>query len=155
VYVATLGKSLGCAGAFVAGSETLIEYLIQRARTWVFSTAPPPALAAAALAALRIVQAEPERRAALQDNIRRFRAGAGALGLAPGASQTAIQPLILGDEARALAVSQRLYERGYWVAAIRPPTVPKGTARLRITLSAAHAPEQIDGLLAALAEALA
>jgi 8-amino-7-oxononanoate synthase len=154
VYVATLGKSLGCAGAFVAGSETLIEYLIQRARTWVFSTAPPPPLAAAAREALRIVQAEPERCVALHENIRRFRAGAQALGLAPGASQTAIQPLILGDEARALAVSQRLYERGYWVAAIRPPTVPKGTARLRITLSASHAAEQIDGLLDALAEAL-
>lgn len=154
VYVATLGKSLGCAGAFVAGSETLIEYLIQRARTWVFSTAPPPALAAAAREALRIVQAEPGRGVALHENIRRLRAGAQARGLELGASGTAIQPLILGDEARALQVSQRLYEAGYWVAAIRPPTVPKGTARLRITLSAAHAPAHIDGLLEALAEAL-
>ncbi len=156
IYVATLGKALGCAGAFVAGGETLIEYLIQRARSWVFSTAPPPAIAAAARAALRILQAEPERRARLFDNIERFRRGAAQLGipLAPAPGLTPIQPLILGEETRALALSQRLFERGYWVAAIRPPTVPKGTARLRITLSAAHTAPQIDGLLNALAERL-
>jgi 8-amino-7-oxononanoate synthase len=154
VHVATLGKSLGAAGAFVAGSETLIEYLIQRARSWVFSTAPPPAIAAAAREGLRILRAEPERRAALHANIRRFRAGAAALRLDLSPSETPIQPLVLGEEARALALSRFLYERGYWVAAIRPPTVPHGTSRLRITLSAAHRPEQIDGLLAALAEGL-
>jgi 8-amino-7-oxononanoate synthase len=163
IQVATLGKSLGAAGAFVAGSETLIEYLIQRARSWVFSTAPPPAIAAAARAALRIVQAEPERRQRLMDNIRHFRRGAAELGLplyAPSPSSSAcqaltpIQPLVLGAAERALALSRQLYERGYWVAAIRPPTVPPGTSRLRITLSAAHTTAHIDGLLAALAEGL-
>jgi 8-amino-7-oxononanoate synthase len=151
-YVATLGKSLGAAGAFVAGSEALIEFLIQRARTWVFSTAPPPAIAAAAREGLRIVQSEPERRERLNANIERFRAGAAQLGLPPSGSRTAIQPLVLGAAARALGLSRYLYERGYWVAAIRPPTVPKGTSRLRITLSAAHEPAQIDGLLDAIGQ---
>ena len=154
VHVATLGKSLGAAGAFVAGSETLIEYLIQRARSWVFSTAPPPAIAAAARAALRIIQAEPQRRAALHTNIRRFRSGAAQLGLALSASETPIQPLVLGAAERALSLSRHLYDSGYWVAAIRPPTVPAGTSRLRITLSAAHTEAQIDGLLEALAEGM-
>ncbi|HWY24597.1 MAG TPA: aminotransferase class I/II-fold pyridoxal phosphate-dependent enzyme, partial [Nevskia sp.] len=154
IHVATLGKSLGAAGAFVAGSETLIEYLIQRARSWVFSTAPPPAIAAAAREGLRILRAEPERRAALHANIRRFREGAAALRLDLSPSATPIQPLVLGAEARALALSRHLYERGWWVAAIRPPTVPRGTARLRITLSAAHTAAQIDGLLADLAEGM-
>jgi len=153
-YVATLGKALGVAGAFVAGSEALIEYLIQRARSWVFSTAPPPALAAAAREALRLVQAEPERRARLAEHVRRFRAGAAQLGVALGDSATPIQPLVLGDERRVLALSAALLQRGFWVAAIRPPTVPRGTARLRITLSAAHAPAQVDALIEALAAAL-
>lgn len=153
IYVATLGKSLGAAGAFVAGSENLIEYLIQRARSWVFSTAPPPAIAAAARAALKIVQTEPQRRAQLFANIKHLRDGAAQLGIALGNSGTAIQPLIVGDEGRALALSRALYERGLWVAAIRPPTVPRGTSRLRITLSAAHTPAQIDLLLDALAQA--
>jgi len=154
VYMATLGKALGVAGAFVAGSEALVEYLVQRARSWVFSTAPPPALAAAAREALRLVQAEPERRRDLFDRIARLRAGAAQLGIALGASATPIQPLVLGDERRVLAVSAALLQRGFWVAAIRPPTVPRGTARLRITLSAAHAPAQVDALLDALAGAL-
>lgn len=147
IQIATLGKSLGAAGAFVAGSENLIEYLIQRARSWVFSTAPPPSIAAAARAALKIVQTEPQRRDALHANIKRLRDGAVQLGIALGDSNTAIQPLIVGDEGRALALSRALYERGIWVAAIRPPTVPRGTSRLRITLSAAHTSAQIDLLL--------
>jgi 8-amino-7-oxononanoate synthase len=160
IYVATLGKSLGAAGAFVAGSDALIEYLIQRARSWVFSTAPPPAIAAAARESLRIVQREPEHRQRLFANIARFVQGARRLGIfettvSGPRSSTPIQPLVLGDAARALAVSRALYERGFWVAAIRPPTVPQGTSRLRITLSAAHTPEQIDGLLEALRDALA
>lgn len=152
VYIATLGKSLGAAGAFVAGSESLIEYLIQRARTWVFSTAPPPAIAAAARRALGIVRAEPEHRQRLNRNIARFRRGAGELGIALSPSMTPIQPLVVGEAATAVAWSRRLFERGYWVAAIRPPTVPPGTSRLRITLSAAHTDDQIDGLLEALAD---
>lgn len=156
VHVATLGKSLGASGAFVAGSEALIEYLIQRARTWVFSTAPPPAIAAAARESLRILRAEPQRRHRLLDNIRRFREGAQRLGLAPAVSDqpTPIQPLLLHDARRALALSRALFQRGYWVAAIRPPTVPAGTSRLRITLSATHTETQIDGLLSALEESL-
>ncbi|GAC1623867.1 MAG: 8-amino-7-oxononanoate synthase [Nevskia sp.] len=149
VYVATLGKSLGAAGAFVAGSEALIEYLIQRARTWVFSTAPPPAMAAAARCSLGIIAREPEHRLRLLANIARFRSGAAQLGIPLSPSLTAIQPLILGAAAQAMQLSRQLFERGYWVAAIRPPTVPAGTSRLRITLSAAHTPAQIDGLLEA------
>lgn len=152
IYVATLGKALGVAGAFVAGSETLIEYLIQRARTWVFSTAPPPALAAAARASLKIVRNDPEPRQRLFDNVGRFREGAIAMGLPISESVTPIQPLILGDPQRAVALSRFLFERGYMVTAIRPPTVPLGTSRLRITLSAAHTNEQIDGLITALGE---
>ncbi len=154
VHVATLGKSLGCAGGFVAGSEALVEYLIQRARPWVFSTAPPPAIAAAARVALRIVRDEPEHRARLHANIAHFVEGARERGLpmARRAVLTPIQPLIVGDDARALALSRALMRRGFWVAGIRPPTVPRGTARLRITLSAAHEREQIEALLDALAD---
>ena len=154
IYVATLGKALGVAGAFVAGSEALVEFLIQRARSWVFSTAPPPALAAAARCALEILQAEPERRACLAARVRRLREGAAARGIRLVDSDTPIQPLILGDETSALALSAGLMRRGYWVAAIRPPTVPPGTSRLRITLSAAHTEAQVDGLLDALAQGL-
>ncbi len=154
IYVATLGKALGVAGAFVAGSETLVDYLVQRARSWVFSTAPPPALAAAARCGLSIVQAEGQRRERLASLIAEFRAGAAQRGIALGASTTAIQPLVLGGERRALALSTALLARGYWVAAIRPPTVPVGTARLRITLSAAHTSAQVEGLCDALAAGL-
>lgn len=156
IHVATLGKSLGAAGAFVAGDEDLIEYLIQRARSWVFSTAPPPAIAAAARASLRIV-AGPEgddRRRTLLANVARFRTGCAAAGIALDPSETPIQPLRLGDEGRALRLSRLLLERGHWVAAIRPPTVPRGTARLRITFSAAHTVAQVDALVEALAEGL-
>lgn len=154
IYVATLGKALGVSGAFVAGSESLIEYLIQRARTWVFSTAPPPALAAAARVALNIVRTEPERRRLLFDRVRRFREGAAAMGLPLSASVTPIQPLILGAPQRAVALSRFLLDRGYMVVAIRPPTVPPGTCRLRITLTAAHTNAQIDGLIMALSDGL-
>ena len=157
IYVATMGKSLGAAGAFVAGSESLIEYLIQRARSFVFSTAPPPAIAAAALEALRIVRAEPERRARLRANIARFVRGAAQLGIRVGppdavdvSAEVAIQPIVIGDAARTMAVSRALLERGLWVAGIRPPTVPVGTSRLRITLCATHEASHIDALLDAL-----
>jgi 8-amino-7-oxononanoate synthase len=154
IYVATLGKALGVAGAFVAGSEELVEFLIQRARSWVFSTAPPPALAAAARCALGILRAEPQRRERLHALVRRLRDGAAERGIALAPSKTPIQPLILGDEARALALSAELLRRGFWVTAIRPPTVPPGTARLRITVSAAHTEAHVDGLLDALAAGL-
>lgn len=156
IQVATLGKALGCGGAFVAGDEALIEYLIQRARSWVFSTAPPPALAAAARAALAIVASDEgaHRRARLLANVERFRTGCRQCGIAMTDSATPIQPLILGSETATLALSRRLFEAGFWVAAIRPPTVPPGTSRLRITLSAAHTEAQIDRLVEVLAQGI-
>jgi len=160
VYVGTLGKALGCSGAFVAGSDDLIEFLIQRARTWVFSTAPAPAMAAAARESLRICAEDESLRERLRANIERFRVGASERRIALGsaglpASNSAIQPVVLGPDGLTMAVSRALMAQGYWVAGIRPPTVPEGTARLRITLSAAHGFKQIDGLLDALAAALA
>jgi len=154
VLMGTLGKALGGFGAFVAGSDTLIETLIQFARSYIYTTALPPAVAAATRVSLHLVQSESWRREHLNHLIVRFRKGAEQLGLELMDSATAIQPLIVGDDARALTLSERLQARGYWVAAIRPPTVPKGSARLRVTLSAAHSREQVDGLLAALADAL-
>ncbi len=155
VLVGTLGKALGCFGAFVAGDAVLIETLIQRARTYIYTTALPPAIAAAARAALRLVQREPWRRQQLRGLVERFRAGATALALPLAGSQTPIQPLIVGDSARAQALSEALMERGFWIGAIRPPTVPRGSARLRVTLSAAHDASQVDALLDALAEVFA
>ena len=150
ILMATLGKALGTAGAFVAGSHDLIEYLIQTARTWIFTTAQPPAVAAATLASLQIVQNEPERRAHLHALIRQFREGAMQLGLPLMDSATAIQPILIGSSAQAVALSRQLEAQGIWVAAIRPPTVPQHTARLRVTLSAAHTVADVERLLAAL-----
>lgn len=154
IVMGTLGKGAGSFGAFVAGSEVLIETLIQQARPYIYTTAMPPAVAAATRASLQVMQTESWRRAHLQDLITRFRRGAAELGLALMASPTAIQPIIFGDAATTMAVSAALQTQGYWVGAIRPPTVPQGTARLRVTLSAAHTPEQVEGLLQALAVAL-
>jgi 8-amino-7-oxononanoate synthase len=150
VLIGTFGKALGSFGAFVAGDEDVIELLIQRARSYIYTTALPPAVAAATRRALRIVREEAWRREALQARIAQFREGAAQRGLAVMPSTTPIQPLVLGGERAALAASGRLAEAGYRVTAIRPPTVPAGTARLRITLSAAHTPQQVEGLLAAL-----
>jgi 8-amino-7-oxononanoate synthase len=154
VLIGTFGKALGTFGAFVAGDDDVIELLIQRARTYIYTTALPPPVAAATRRALRIVREEPWRRAALQDRIAQFREGAARRGLAVMPSSTPIQPLVLGSETAALTASHRLAEAGYRVTAIRPPTVPAGTARLRITLSAAHTPQQVEGLLAALEAAV-
>ena len=152
VLMGTLGKALGVAGAFVAGSKALVDSLMQFARPYIYSTAQPPALAAAALAALKAVQEQPGRRAALRARIAQFRhsAEAAALPLAP--SDTAIQPLITGSAERALAVSAHCAAHGLLVSAIRPPTVPAGTSRLRIALSAAHQPAHVDRLVAVLAD---
>ena len=150
VYIGTLGKALGTFGAFVAGSETLIDYLVQRARTYIYTTAPPPALAAATRSALAVARRETWRRAHLAELVARFRTGAERLGLPLMASATPIQPLLVGDAARAMTLGARLLEAGYWVTPIRPPTVPAGTARLRITLCAMHTPAQVDDLLEAL-----
>lgn len=151
ILMATLGKALGTAGAFVAGSHDLIEYLIQTARTWIFTTAQPPAVAAATLASLQIVQHEPERRVHLRALIQQFRDGATQLGLPLMDSATAIQPILLGSSEKAVAFSRQLEAQGVWVAAIRPPTVPPKTARLRVTLSAAHSVADVNHLLDGLA----
>ena len=150
IYMATLGKACGVSGAFVAGSEALIETLIQRARTYIYTTAAPAALAEAARAALKIVETETWRRDHLNALIARFRAGAKQLDLKLMESFTPIQPLLVGEAAEALVYSQRLKEQSVLVAAIRPPTVPAGTARLRITLTAAHTEKHVDRLLDAL-----
>jgi 8-amino-7-oxononanoate synthase len=147
IYMATLGKALGTAGAFVAGSEELVETLINTARTYIYTTASPPAIAEATRAALRLIQHEPRIRTKLNDNIQYFRTCAVQVGLPLSASSTAIQPLIIGDTAATVALSERLFESGLLVTAIRPPTVPQDTARLRITLSAAHTQTQIDRLI--------
>jgi 8-amino-7-oxononanoate synthase len=151
VLVGTLGKALGTFGAFVTGEADLVDYLMQRARTYVYTTALPPAVAEAARASLRIVREEPERREVLQRNVRRFRTGALQVGLPLADSITPIQPILVGDNRRAVEASRALTEQGFWVSAIRPPTVPEGTARLRITLTANHTAEQVDRLLDALA----
>ncbi|MAT93913.1 MAG: 8-amino-7-oxononanoate synthase [Halioglobus sp.] len=150
VLMATLGKALGTAGAFVAGSQLLIEGLIQHSRNYIYTTALPPALAAASLEALALLREESWRREHLRALIARFRRGAGQLELPLMASASPIQPLLAGDAARAVALGEALRERGLLVGAIRPPTVPRGTARLRITLSAAHSEAQVDRLLDAL-----
>jgi 8-amino-7-oxononanoate synthase len=150
ILMGTLGKAFGTFGAFVAGSQDLIETLIQRARPYVYTTASPPAVAEATREALRIAQSEEWRRERLRTLIARFRAGMEALGLPIMESTTAIQPVPLGESARALRWSEALERRGLLVTAIRPPTVPAGSARLRVTLSAAHTEAQVDRLVDAL-----
>lgn len=152
VLVGTLGKAFGTFGAFVAGRDDLIETLIQRARPYIYTTALPPAVAEATRAALRIVSEESWRREKLSALVARFRSGAAQLGLRLTASTTPIQAVILGANEQAMAASQALREAGFWVGAIRPPTVPAGTARLRVTFSALHQESQVDALLDALAD---
>jgi 8-amino-7-oxononanoate synthase len=184
IYMGTLGKAAGVAGAFVAGHADLIEWLVQRARTYIFTTGSPPMLATALVASLRLIETEHWRRERLTELVRRLRDGLGRLrhravaaSLAHGTtrrtpatdadilapqtivadggdqplrlldSDTAIQPLIVGDNAAAVELSERLLAAGIWVPAIRPPTVPHGTARLRISLSAAHSVEDVDRLV--------
>ncbi|MBG7601337.1 MAG: 8-amino-7-oxononanoate synthase [Gammaproteobacteria bacterium] len=150
VLMATLGKAFGVFGAFVAGSETLIETLIQDARSWIYTTAPPAAMAEALREALKIVISDEWRRDHLRQLISRFRQGAGQLGLPLMPSETPIQPLVAGDADRALRWSHALAEHGILVTAIRPPTVPQDSARLRITFSATHTAAHVDRLLEAL-----
>jgi 8-amino-7-oxononanoate synthase len=155
VYMGTLGKAAGVAGAFVAAHQAVIDTLLQTARTYVFTTASPPLLACALQASLALIRDEPQRRERLQTLIARFRTAAAALPWPVLPSQTAIQPLVVGANAEAVSLSERLWQRGLWVPAIRPPSVPQGTARLRITLSAAHADADLSRLLSALAEVAA
>ena len=152
ILMGTLGKAFGTFGAFIAGSEVLIETLIQFARPYIYTTAMPPAVAAATRTSLQLLQQESWRREHLQQLIARFRHGAAEIGLQLLDSASPIQPIILGDEARALAFSEELAARGFLVIAIRPPTVPVGSSRLRVTLSAAHSVAQVDALLNALTD---
>lgn len=154
VLMATLGKALGTSGAFVAGDAGFIDALAQFARSHVYSTAPPPALAAATLAAVGIARREHWRREHLAALVAHFRRGAQALELPLLDSRTPIQPLLLGSAERAMAVAAALHEAGMLVVAIRPPTVPDGRARLRITLTAGHSQADVDALLRALARAM-
>lgn len=152
--VGTLGKAFGSFGAFVAGEAALIETLVQRARTYIYTTALPPAVAAATRAALAVSVAESWRRTRVLALTRRFRALAEEAGLPLADSATPIQPVRVGDPDAAMAASARLLQRGFFVAAIRPPTVPEGSSRLRVALSAAHRDADVEGLVAALADAL-
>lgn len=152
IYMATLGKAAGVAGAFVAGEETLIETLIQNARTYIYTTATPPLLAHALLMSLHIIAQEEWRRERLRALIAQLREGLAASPWQLMPSDTPIQPLLIGGNGDALALSARLAEAGLLVPAIRPPTVPEGTARLRISLSADHEAADVAQLVAALVQ---
>ncbi|PKM36415.1 MAG: 8-amino-7-oxononanoate synthase [Gammaproteobacteria bacterium HGW-Gammaproteobacteria-10] len=154
ILVGTLGKAFGTFGAFVAGSETLIETLIQKARTYIYTTALPPAVAEATRVALSIVIEEQWRREKLNDLVRRFRRGAEQLGFPLMPSNSAIQPILIGDSRRAVEIGKRLLDDGFWVGAIRPPTVPQNSARLRVTFSALHDEQHVDRLLEFLAKSI-
>jgi len=153
LQLVTLGKALGGYGAAVAGDADLIEHLAQTARPYIYTTALPPAQAAATLAAVKLARSEDWRRGKLYDLIAHFRERADRAGLVLLPSETPIQPVMCGSDTRALSMSATLEQRGYWVAAIRPPTVPEGRARLRVTLSALHTHADVDGLVDALGRA--
>ena len=145
--IATLGKSLGSFGAYVAAERDAIDYLINRSRSFIFTTAPPPPVVAAARAALAVLEAEPERRERLWENIRRMARGLEAIGAETMESTTQIFPLLVGGDAETMAFSDALLEAGLFAQGIRPPTVPKGTARLRLTVTAALESGEIDRAL--------
>ena len=152
VQMGTLGKALGLVGAFVAGEQVLIDFLINRARTFMYTTAPPPPLVGMALEALRLMKAEAWRRERLWENTRRLRKGLQEMGFDTSNSSTPIIPVLVGDDRLVMEFSRRLLERGIYVQGIRPPTVPEGSARLRLSVSAAHTPEDIDLALEAMGE---
>ena len=154
VLVGTLGKSFGTFGAFVAGSEALIETLIQFSRSYIYTTAMPPAIAAATLVSLKILRQETWRREKLASLIAQFRRGAEQIGVPLMESSTPIQPVLINDDLKVMQVSAALREQGFLVGAIRPPTVPAGSGRLRITFSADHSEEQVEQLLSALEKSL-
>ena len=152
VQIVTFGKALGTAGAAVVGSRALIDALVQTSRTFIYDTAPPPALAGATLAALDVVERSPAVHDALAGNIAHFRNAARDLPLM--ASVTPIQPVLIGDDGAALAVADQLRDAGFYVRAVRPPTVPRGTARLRICVTASHTHDDIDGLVSAMQDVM-
>ncbi|MCA0392559.1 MAG: 8-amino-7-oxononanoate synthase [Proteobacteria bacterium] len=151
--LATLGKALGSYGAIVAGEADLVEHLAETARPYVYTTALPPAQALASLAAVKLARQEHWRRERLQDLVQRFRTRAALHDLQLLPSETPIQPVLCGDNAAALAMAAAMEQAGFWIAAIRPPTVSEGQARLRVTVTAAHEPVQVDALVDALARA--
>lgn len=153
VRIGTLSKALGCIGGFVAGSATLIEWLVNRSRPYIFSTAAPAAMSAAAIAAIDIVQQEPKRRASLLTRAEALRAALANRGWNTGLSASQIIPIVVGDPERAVRLSQQLRESGLFVPAIRPPTVPEGEACLRVSLTSGHTEEMIAGLIRHLGEA--
>ncbi|KMQ75704.1 8-amino-7-oxononanoate synthase [Marinobacter subterrani] len=152
VLIGTLGKAVGTSGAFVAGPALLMDYLVQKARTYIYTTAMPPALASATCASIDLIERDDARREQVLGLVSRFRREASALGYELMDSRTPIQPIMVGDNPTALALSQALEDRGLLVSAIRPPTVPVGEARLRVTFSAGHSREDLDCLLNALSE---
>ena len=152
IYMATLGKAAGVSGAFVAAEQVVIDTLVNHAHSYVYTTATPPALSVALLQSLKLIAQGDALRAHLHRLIAQLRNGLADLPWQLMPSETAIQPLLIGDNQQALKLSEGLRERGIWVAAIRPPTVPQGTARLRITLSAAHSEVDVDQLIRALHE---
>jgi 8-amino-7-oxononanoate synthase len=150
ILMGTLGKAFGTFGAFVAGSELLIETLIQKSRSYIYTTALPPAVAAATRASLKLIQTEPWRRQRLSQLISYFKTSAAQHNLTLMPSLSPIQPIMIGNSEQAVAISNALLDKGFLVSAIRPPTVPQGSARLRVTLSALHTEAHIDGLMEAL-----
>lgn len=152
VQMGTLGKALGGFGAYVAGSKSLREYLINRCRSFIFTTSLPPAVLAMAIAAIDLVRREPQRRQALRNNCELFRAGLKSLGYALADSRSQILPVMIGDAARCMKLSEDLLRRGVFAQGIRPPTVPPGTSRLRVTLMATHAREHLNQALGIFAE---
>lgn len=150
ILMGTLGKAFGTFGAFIAGSDTVIETLIQQSRSYIYTTALPPAVASATLASLKLVVTEQWRREQLQQRITQFKVGAKQIGLNLMPSDTAIQPLLIGSSEQAMKMSELLEQKGILISAIRPPTVPNNTARLRITFSANHSKEHVEQLLSAL-----
>jgi 7-keto-8-aminopelargonate synthetase-like enzyme len=151
IQIATLSKAISALGGFVAGSRLLIDYLINKARSFIFTTALPPAVVAIAQKAIEVMENEPIHWQRLRENIAFLREGLSALGLKLPPYLTPIVPLIVGEAETALKLSQRLLKEGFFIPAIRPPTVPKGRARLRITVSAAHTKEEMEMLLDKLA----
>jgi len=152
IMMGTLGKAAGVSGAFVAAEQVIIDSLVNHSRSYVYTTATPPALSVALLQSLQLIRQGNERRAHLHQLVESLRKGLSDLPWKLMPSDTAIQLLLIGDNQQALNLSESLRERGIWVAAISPPTVPQGTARLRITLSAAHTENDVDRLLGALHE---
>jgi 7-keto-8-aminopelargonate synthetase-like enzyme len=150
VRMGTLGKALGSLGAYVAGSRDLVDFLVNKARSYIFSTSLPPAVCAASIAALTVVRQEPELRDRLWKNRERFVAGLRSLGISTGSSETPIIPIMIGGAEKALHAGTALFEQGIYATAIRPPSVPEGSARIRMTVTAAHSDHNIDDALAAI-----